>query len=94
MLKQAAKDIRNYLIKKAFDDAEIVTKAAELGIVAPMDEIRLGLEVELEHTEDGPMNGKYRVIGTDIDSLMRVVGAHLSERSDYYTKLKAMEEAA
>lgn len=52
-----------------------------------IDEFIKGLSVESEH-DDG---GKLDVVDSNKD-LAKIVLAHLKEKSDYYTKLKAVEE--
>lgn len=56
-------------------------------IVDP-DQLRQGLEVETEHTDDP----RYRVVdpGDDI-GIAKIALRHLDELPDYYTRLSAME---
>jgi len=47
-----------------------------------LNQFRMGLEVELEHTN---------VTGGDLELTGMIALAHLEEISDYYTRLKKME---
>jgi len=53
------------------------------------DEFLRGLSVESEHDDGGELD----IVDSDKD-LAKIVLAHLKEKPDYYTKLKAMEEDA
>lgn len=57
----------------------------------PLEQFRMGLDVELEHGRTDP--------DTDVthdDPLLtgKIALAHLNEFPDYYTRLRAMEETA
>ncbi|PIZ62595.1 hypothetical protein COY16_03925 [Candidatus Roizmanbacteria bacterium CG_4_10_14_0_2_um_filter_39_13] len=56
-----------------------------------IEEFRMGLEVELEHGANDPQTNV-----TNDDEVMtgKIALAHLKEISDYYTRLKKMEEEA
>lgn len=57
----------------------------------PVEQFRLGIEVELEHGKRDPQTNV-----TNDDPLLtgRIAWAHLKEFPDYYTRLKKMEKEA
>jgi hypothetical protein len=57
----------------------------------PVEEFRIGLEVELEHGAHDPETD---VTGDDPILTGKIAWAHLKELADYYTRLKAMEADA
>lgn len=64
----------------------------DLDIQAPLEELKIGIEVEKEHTRIGPKEGKYAVAPVKLIPLIKIAAAHLAELPDYYTRLKKMEE--
>ena len=60
---------------------------------APFDleQFRMGMDVELEHGSHDPQTD---VTGSDPVTTGKIALAHLKEISDYYTRLKRMEEEA
>lgn len=64
----------------------------QLNIQAPIEELKMGIEVEKEHTALGPNDGIYEVVPVKLIPLVKIAAAHLAEIPDYYTRLKAMEE--
>jgi hypothetical protein len=53
-----------------------------------IDQLRQGLEVETEHTDDP----RYRVVNPDDHAgIAKIALRHLDELPDYYTRLKKME---
>ena len=62
-----------------------------LGLDVELEEFKMGIKVELEHTKDGPRGGVYAVIPKKLEFIAKIAAAHLSELPDYYTRLKAME---
>ena len=80
--------------KKHFTEEDAKRIGEELGIdwsKFDVEQFRIGLDVELEH---GTVDPKTNV--TDDDEIMtgKIALAHLNELSDYYTRLKKMEEEA
>ena len=80
--------------KKHFTEEDAKRIGEELGIdwsKFDVEQFRIGLDVELEH---GTVDPKTNV--TDDDEIMtgKIALAHLNEFSDYYTRLKKMEEEA
>lgn len=63
----------------------------ELDIQAPLEELKMGILVEQEHTKTGPKKGIYAVVPHKLLFLVRIAAAHLAEIPDYYTRLKKME---
>ncbi|MFA5071039.1 MAG: DUF5661 family protein [Candidatus Pacearchaeota archaeon] len=57
----------------------------------PLEEFKMGIQVEKEHTESGPRKGMYAVIPNKLLFIARIAAAHLAELPDYYTRLKEME---
>ena len=53
-----------------------------------VEQFRMGLDVELEH---GTINEHTNVTNDDPIKTGKIALAHLNEMSDYYTKLKKME---
>ncbi len=56
-----------------------------------VEQFRMGLDVELEH---GLRDPKTNVTNDDPIMIGKIALAHLNEFSDYYTRLKKMEEDA
>ena len=56
-----------------------------------VEQFRMGLDVELEH---GLRDPKTNVTNDDPIMTGKIALAHLNEFSDYYTRLKKMEEEA
>jgi CBS domain-containing protein len=67
--------------------------AEQLGVAGEvdLDQLRIGMEVELEHGRRDPLTNV-----TDDDPMMtaKIALAHLRELPDYYTRLTRMEAAA
>lgn len=82
--------------RKAFTSDEARQIGERIGIdwaTAPfaLDEYRAGLDVELEH---GSQDSATNVTEDDPILTGKIALAHLNEYSDYYTRLKTMEEEA
>jgi hypothetical protein len=80
--------------KRQFTMAEARTIGTRLGIdwkVVEVDQLRRGLEVELEH---GARDPQTNVTNDDLDVTAKIAWAHLKEIGDYYTRLDVMEAAA
>jgi len=80
--------------KKHFTTEEAKKIGEELGInwsKFDIEQFRMGMDVELEHGLVDPQTNV-----TNDDPLMtgKIALAHLNEFSDYYTRLKKMEEEA
>lgn len=80
--------------KKSFTAEEAKKIGEELGInwiEFDVEQFRMGLDVELEHGLRSPATNV-----TNDDPIMtgKIALAHLNEFSDYYTRLKKMEEEA
>jgi len=80
--------------KIGFTAEEAKTIGEKLGVdwsKFDVEQLRMGLEVELEH---GLVDPETNV--TDDNKLMtgKIALAHLNEYPDYYTRLKAMEKEA
>ena len=58
----------------------------------PVEEFRMGCEVEVEHGPYGPDNGEATNIGDSEEGYGMVSWAHLKELPDYYTRLLKMEQ--
>ena len=56
-----------------------------------VEQIRMGLEVELEHRSIDP---KMNVTNDDFLLTGKIASAHLNEFPDYYTRLAKMEDEA
>jgi len=56
-----------------------------------VEQLRRGLEVELEH---GARDPQTNVTNDDLDVTAKIAWAHLKEIRDYYARLDAMEAAA
>lgn len=74
------------------------TEAREIGtrlgvdwVQIDLEQLRRGLEVELEH---GAHDAQTNVTNDDLDLTAKIAWAHLKEIGDYYTRLDAMEAAA
>ena len=79
-----------------FTTDEARSVGEQIGIdwaTAPFDleQFRMGMEVELEHGSHDPQTD---VTGSDPVVTGKIALAHLKELSDYYTRLKRMEEEA
>lgn len=57
----------------------------------PLDELRRGLTVELEHGAHDPQTN---VTSDDLVMTAKIALAHLKEFPDYYSRLEAMEREA
>ncbi len=57
----------------------------------PLEEFRMGLEVELEHGSHDPETD---VTNNDPVLTGKIAWAHLKEFSDYYTRLEVLENEA
>ncbi|MFA5378609.1 MAG: DUF5661 family protein [Dehalococcoidia bacterium] len=56
--------------------------------IVDIEQLRQGLEVETEHTDDP----RYRVLAPDDHiGIAKIALRHLDELPDYYTRLRAME---
>lgn len=58
------------------------------------DDLRIGMDVELEHGLGGPLGGIYNVTGDDTQLTAKIALAHLAERGDYYERLEGVEGPA
>ena len=69
---------------------EVAQIAAELGIsdVVDLDQLRRGMEVELEHGLRDPITN---VTDDDPHTTAKIALAHLRELPDYYDRLEMME---
>jgi len=56
-----------------------------------LEQLRRGLEVELEH---GARDPQTNVTNDDLGATAKIAWAHLKEIRDYYTRLDAMEASA
>lgn len=80
--------------KKRFSTEEAKKIGEALGIDwknFDVEQFRMGLDVELEH---GLRDPKTNVTNDDPIMTGKIALAHLNEFSDYYTRLKKMEEEA
>jgi len=80
--------------KKSFSTEEAKKIGEALGIDwknFDVEQFRMGLDVELEH---GLRDPKTNVTNDDTIMTGKIALAHLNEFSDYYTRLKKMEEEA
>ena len=82
--------------RERFTPDEARRVGEQIGIdwaTAPFDleQFRMGMEVELEHGSHDPQTD---VTGSDPVVTGKIALAHLKELSDYYTRLKRMEEEA
>ncbi|MBA7646757.1 hypothetical protein ES703_54523 [subsurface metagenome] len=80
--------------KKSFATEEAKKIGEALGIDwknFDVEQFRMGLDVELEH---GLRDPKTNVTNDDPIMTGKIALAHLNEFSDYYTRLKKMEEEA
>ncbi|TKJ26536.1 MAG: hypothetical protein CEE41_02080 [Hadesarchaea archaeon B3_Hades] len=80
--------------KKSFSTEEAKKIGEALGIDwknFDVEQFRMGLDVELEH---GLRDPKTNVTNDDPIMTGKIALAHLNEFSDYYTRLKKMEEEA
>ena len=80
--------------KKSFTAEEAKQIGEQLGIDwrdYNVEQFRMGLDVELEH---GTVDTHTNVTNDDPIMTGKIALAHLNEFSDYYTRLKEMEEEA
>jgi len=80
--------------KRNFTTAEAREIGTRLGVdwgQIDLEQLRRGLEVELEHGARDPLTN---VTNDDLDLTARIAWAHLREIRDYYTRLDAMEANA
>ena len=80
--------------KKHFTTEEAKKIGEELGIdwsKFDIEQFRMGMDVELEH---GLVDSQTNVTNDDPLMTGKIALAHLNEFSDYYTRLKKMEEEA
>ena len=80
--------------KRHFSVEEARKIGTRLGIdwkQVDLEQLRRGLEVELEH---GARDPQTNVTNDDVDLTAKIAWAHLKEIRDYYTRLDAMEAAA
>ncbi len=69
---------------------KLISKKSNINISKyDMDEVVMGMLVELEH---GSENEETNVTNDDPHQTLQIVLAHLNELPDYYTRLKKMEE--
>lgn len=74
-------------------DTVLTSLMSRLNVSAPLEEFKMGIEIEREHTKEGPKEGKYAVIPMNLLSLAKIAAAHLAELPDYYSRLKKMEDS-
>lgn len=77
-----------------FSAAEVREIGTRLGVdwtEIDLEQLRRGLEVELEH---GARDPQTNVTNDDPDLTAKIAWAHLREIPDYYTRLEAMEADA
>ena len=80
--------------RKRFDTDEARTIGETIGVdwsTIPLEEFRMGLNVELEHGSHDAMTD---VTGDDSEVTGKIALAHLKEFSDYYSRLAKMEAEA
>jgi hypothetical protein len=80
--------------KRRFSVEETRKVGTRLGVdwkQIDLEQLRRGLEVELEHGARDPQTDVTR---DDLDLTAKIAWAHLKEIRDYYTRLDAMEAAA
>ena len=78
-------------MKKEFSLDEARQIGAQIGVdfdAYNLDEFRMGLAVELEHSSGDP---ETNVTNGDLIMTGKIAWAHLKEIPDYYTRLKKME---
>jgi len=78
--------------KKSFITKEAKKIGEQLGIKwgkFDVEQFRMGMDVELEH---GTIDSNTNVSDDDALITGKIALAHLNEFSDYYTRLKKMEE--
>jgi len=80
-------------VKRVFTTAQAKDIIKTLGIPPSIDieQLRMGLDVELEH---GTVNPATNITGDDPLLTAKIAWAHLVEIHDYYTRLYAMEQSA
>jgi hypothetical protein len=69
--------------KSTFSTKTIRALYDRLNLSVDFDEFRMGMGVELEHRD---------VTDGDLETTAKIVLAHLKEKSDYYTRLKKVEQ--
>ena len=82
------------MAKRTFTTAEAKEIGAKLKLdwsKVDLEQFRMGLEVELEH---GLQDAATNVTNDDLIITGKIALAHLNEISDYYTRLKKMEDEA
>lgn len=80
--------------KKNFTSDEAKQIGEQLGIDWTKfneEQFRMGLDVELEH---GTVDPHTNITNNDPIMIGKIALAHLNELTDYYTRLKEMEESA
>ncbi len=80
--------------KKHFTIQQALEIGGKLGIEwtrIPVEQFRMGLDVELEHGLHDPSTN---VTGNDPILTGKIALAHLNEFADYYTRLEKMEREA
>jgi len=80
--------------KKHFTIQQALEIGGKLGIEwtrIPVEQFRMGLDVELEHGLHDPTTD---VTGNDPILTGKIALAHLNEFADYYTRLEKMEREA
>lgn len=78
-------------MKKEFSTEEAKQIGDSIGIdwsKVDVEQFRMGLAVELEH---GARDPQTNVTNDDLTTTGKIAWAHLKEVSDYYTKLKIVE---
>ena len=81
-------------VERRFSAEEARKIGTRLGIDwtrVDLEQLRRGLDVELEH---GARDPQTNVTNDDVDLTAKIAWAHLKEIGDYYTRLDAMEAAA
>ena len=82
------------MINKQFTAQEAKAVGDELGIIwdkFDIDQFRRGMDIELEHGTRDPWTN---ITNDDPIVTGKIALAHLNEFSDYYNRLKEMEEEA
>jgi len=80
--------------KRTFSREEALRIGTRIGLDwkdIDLEQLRRGLEVELEH---GARDSQTNVTSGDLELTAKIAWAHLKEIGDYYTRLDAMEAAA
>lgn len=78
-------------IATTFSPSQVNALAEQLGVDVDLEQLRIGMEVELEHGRRDPMSNV-----TDDDPLLtaKIALAHLRELPDYYDRLAVLEGIA